>query len=144
MIVAGDQGGLRWREDGRGEQTQRGPDKNRLEPILAAHGLTHFFAALQIELAVDAVNLRFHGIDGDNQLRGDLSVRVPGHQQAKHPLLGLRETGRGTRRAAERFRIHPDEISSLPPGEAVLISKLPERSVRTVRVTPPQHDGPER
>ena len=37
-----------------------------------------------------------------------------------------------------------DEISSLPPGKAVLISKLPGRSVRTVRVTPLQHDGPER
>ena len=78
------------------------------------------------------------------QMAGTESVWEESIQTSRHPLLGLRETGRGTRRAAERFRIHPDEISSLPPGEAVLISKLPGRSVRTVRVTPPQHDGPER
>jgi hypothetical protein len=58
-------------------------------------------------------------------------------QTTRHPLLGLRESGRGTRRQAERFRVHPDEISSLPPGQALLITKLPGPSVRTVRVTPP-------
>jgi hypothetical protein len=70
-------------------------------------------------------------------------------QTTRHPLLGLRETGRATRREAERFRVHPDEISSLAPGQAVLITKLPGPSVRTVRVTPPlsrppRCDGPER
>jgi type IV secretory pathway TraG/TraD family ATPase VirD4 len=78
------------------------------------------------------------------QMAGTESVWEDSVQTTRHPLLGLRETARGTRRAAERFRVHPDEISSLPPGEAVLISKLPGRSVRTVRVSPPQRDGPER
>ena len=78
------------------------------------------------------------------QMAGTESVWEESIQTTRHPLLGLRETGRGTRRAGERFRVHPDEISSLPPGEAVLISKLPGRSVRTVRVAPPLREGPER
>jgi conjugal transfer pilus assembly protein TraD len=78
------------------------------------------------------------------QMTGTESVWEESVQTTRHPLLGLRETGRATRRPGERFRVHPDEISSLPPGEAVLISKLPGRSVRTVRVTPPQRGGPER
>jgi type IV secretory pathway TraG/TraD family ATPase VirD4 len=78
------------------------------------------------------------------QMAGTESVWEESVQTSRHPLLGLRETGRGTRRAGERFRVHPDEISSLPPGEAVLISKLPGRSVRTVRVSPPRREGPER
>jgi hypothetical protein len=65
-------------------------------------------------------------------------------QTSRHPLLGLRDTGRGTRRQAERLRVHPDEIASLPPGQALLISKLPGPTVRTVRVTPPRdRQGPE-
>jgi conjugal transfer pilus assembly protein TraD len=71
------------------------------------------------------------------QMAGTETVWEQSVQTSHHPLLGLRETGRATRRAAERFRVHPDEISSLPPGEAVLITKLPGRSVRTVRVAPP-------
>ena len=78
------------------------------------------------------------------QMAGTESVWEESVQTTRHPLLGLRETARGTRRAAERFRVHPDEISSLPPGEAVVISKLPNRSVRTVRVTPPSRGGAER
>jgi hypothetical protein len=78
------------------------------------------------------------------QIAGTESVWEESVQTIRHPLLGLRATGRGTRRAAERFRVHPDEISSLAPGEAVLISKLPGRSVRTVRVAPPPREGPER
>ena len=71
------------------------------------------------------------------QMTGMERVWEESVQTSRHPLLGLRETGRGTRRPAERFRIHPDEISSLAPGQAVLITKLPGASVRTVRVTPP-------
>jgi conjugal transfer pilus assembly protein TraD len=78
------------------------------------------------------------------QMAGTETVWEESVQTTRHPLLGLRETGRASRRQAERFRVHPDEISSLPPGEAVLISKLPGRTVRTVRVTPPRRDGPER
>jgi hypothetical protein len=78
------------------------------------------------------------------QMAGTETVWEDSVQTTRHPLLGLRETGRGTRRVAERFRVHPDEISSLPPGEAVLITKLPGRSVRTVRVSPPSaREGPE-
>ncbi len=44
---------------------------------------------------------------------------------------------RGTRREAERFVIHPNEIKTLRTGEAVLISKLRDGKARTVRVTAP-------
>ena len=71
------------------------------------------------------------------QMAGMETVWDESIQTNRHPLLGLRESGRGTRRQAERFRVHPDEISSLPPGQAVLITKLPGLSVHTVRVTPP-------
>jgi hypothetical protein len=37
----------------------------------------------------------------------------------------------------ERFVIHPNEIKSLPTGQAVVITKLPEARVRTVRIAPP-------
>jgi conjugal transfer pilus assembly protein TraD len=60
-------------------------------------------------------------------------------------LFGGHDTGRGTLRPKEEFRVHPDEIKSLRTGEAVLITKLPRARVRTVRVTPPRHErgGPE-
>jgi conjugal transfer pilus assembly protein TraD len=45
--------------------------------------------------------------------------------------------GRGTRREAERFVIHPNEIKTLRTGEAVLISKLRGGKARTLRVRPP-------
>jgi hypothetical protein len=61
---------------------------------------------------------------------------------------GSRLTGypsnRGTRREVERFVVDPNEIKSLPTGDAVLISKLRGGRARTVRVTPPrreQEDG---
>jgi hypothetical protein len=41
--------------------------------------------------------------------------------------------------------VHPNEIKSLRTGEAVLITKLPNARVRTVRVAPPrEHPGLER
>jgi type IV secretory pathway TraG/TraD family ATPase VirD4 len=57
-------------------------------------------------------------------------------QTASRPLLGRYDTGRGTRRLAERFIIDPNEIQSLRTGEAVVITKLPAASARVVRVTP--------
>jgi hypothetical protein len=45
---------------------------------------------------------------------------------------------RGTRREAERFVIHPNTIKTLPPGEAVLISKLRGGKARKIKVTPPE------
>jgi conjugal transfer pilus assembly protein TraD len=43
----------------------------------------------------------------------------------------------GTRREGEQFIVHPNEIKSLPTGEAVLISKLRGERARTIRVRPP-------
>ncbi len=61
-------------------------------------------------------------------------------------LFGGHDTGRGTLRPKEEFRVHPNEIKSLRTGEAVLITKLPRARVRTVRVTPPHRapGGPQR
>ncbi len=54
---------------------------------------------------------------------------------------GSRLTGypsnRGTRREVEQFVVHPNEIKSLPTGDAVLISRLRGGRARTVRVNPP-------
>ncbi len=63
---------------------------------------------------------------------------------ASHPLFGQYDTGQGTRRQAERFRVDPNEISSLATGEAVVITKLPRSRVRTVTVSPPTpgREGP--
>ncbi len=79
------------------------------------------------------------------QIAGSETVWEESRQMSNHPLFGARETGRGTRRRIERFRVHPDEIASLPPGHAVVISKVPNASVRTVRVAPPRSvsRGPE-
>jgi conjugal transfer pilus assembly protein TraD len=58
-------------------------------------------------------------------------------QQVGGGLLGPYGSGRGTRRRAERFVVHPNEIKSLRTGEAVLITKLPSARARTVKVAPP-------
>ena len=50
---------------------------------------------------------------------------------------------RGTRRQVERFVVHPNEIKSLPTGEAVLLTKTPEARSTRVRVIPPRRDEPE-
>ncbi len=68
------------------------------------------------------------------QMAGTETVWEHTRQTSAHPVFGDHDTGRGTRREAERFLIHPNEISSLPPGEAVLITKVPRAAVRTVRV----------
>jgi conjugal transfer pilus assembly protein TraD len=59
-------------------------------------------------------------------------------------LIGGYDTGRGTRRRVERFVVDPNEIQTLTAGQAVVISKVRGARPRTVRVTPPQRDGPER
>jgi hypothetical protein len=55
----------------------------------------------------------------------------------RRALLPDRETGRGTRREVERYRVEPDTIKTLAPGEAVVITKIPTSSVQKVRVRPP-------
>ncbi|HEY5318618.1 MAG TPA: TraM recognition domain-containing protein, partial [Solirubrobacteraceae bacterium] len=56
----------------------------------------------------------------------------------RRALLPDRDTGRGTRRQVERYRVEPDTIKTLPPGEAVVIAKIPTASVDRVRVRPPR------
>jgi conjugal transfer pilus assembly protein TraD len=59
------------------------------------------------------------------------------YQTGGHLVFGRHDTGRGTRREVERFIIDPNEIKSLPVGEAVVITKLPASRARTVRIAPP-------
>jgi hypothetical protein len=68
------------------------------------------------------------------QMAGTETAWEQTRQTTAHPVFGDYDTGRGTRRQAERFVVHPNEISSLPPGEAVLITKVPRTGVHTVRV----------
>ncbi len=56
----------------------------------------------------------------------------------RRALLPDRDTGRGTRRQVERYRVEPDTIKTLAPGEAVVITKIPTSSVEKVRVRPPR------
>jgi conjugal transfer pilus assembly protein TraD len=81
------------------------------------------------------------------QMGGTETVWEETRQTNAHPVFGGHDTGRGTRRQTERFVVHPNEISSLPPGEAVLITKVPQVGVHTVRVDPPRAPagrGPDR
>jgi type IV secretory pathway TraG/TraD family ATPase VirD4 len=47
------------------------------------------------------------------------------------------DTGRASRRQAERFVVHPNTIKTLPRGQAVVIAKIPRAGTRIVQVTPP-------
>ena len=70
------------------------------------------------------------------------------HEQPAGVLSGFgrgwRKTRGSTARLVDRPAIDPEQIRSLPTGRAVVITKTPEASARTVRVTPPSRDGPER
>jgi conjugal transfer pilus assembly protein TraD len=65
-------------------------------------------------------------------------------RQTGSGLFGGYDTGRGTRHRVDRFIVDPNEIQTLPRGQALVISKIRGARPRTVRVTPPQRDGPER
>src|SRR5258708_19268357 len=65
--------------------------KSRLEQVLAAYSLTGFFAARDAQLAINTLDLGFHGVVGDHHRLSDLRVRESSHQQAQHPLLLWRE-----------------------------------------------------
>ena len=56
----------------------------------------------------------------------------------RRALLPDRDTGRGTRRQVERYRVDPDTIKTLAPGEAVVVTKIPTSSVQKVKVRPPR------
>lgn len=51
------------------------------------------------------------------------------------------ETGLGTKREVEQFRIHPNTIKELPTGQAVLITRAPTTTARIIKVLPPSIDG---
>ncbi len=55
-------------------------------------------------------------------------------QLERHPLFGTRTTGRSVGRQVERLVVHPNVIKSLPTGQAVVITKVPETRVRLVQV----------
>jgi hypothetical protein len=59
----------------------------------------------------------------------------------RRALLPDRDTGRGTRRQVERYRVDPDTIKTLAPGEAVVVTKIPTSSVQKVKVRPPPERG---
>jgi hypothetical protein len=62
--------------------------------------------------------------------------------QVGNRLFAGYDTGRGTRRQAEQFIVHPNEIKNLTTGEAILIVKTPSRRVAIVRVSgPPSADA---
>jgi hypothetical protein len=56
----------------------------------------------------------------------------------RRALLPDRDTGRGTRRQVERYRVEPDTIKTLAPGEAIVVAKIPTSSVQKVKVRPPR------
>jgi conjugal transfer pilus assembly protein TraD len=76
------------------------------------------------------------------KLAGTETVWEYSHHVEHHPIFGDRETGRSTAREVERFLVHPNVIKSLPTGQAVVITKVPETSVRVVRVTRPSVSPP--
>ncbi len=70
------------------------------------------------------------------QLAGTIKVWEESRQIGGRLFGGL-DTGRGTRRQVEQFRVHPNQIKTLRTGDAVVITKLPRSQVHTVRVAPP-------
>jgi hypothetical protein len=62
----------------------------------------------------------------------------------RRALLPDRDTGRGSRRQVERYRVEPDTIKTLAPGEAVVITKIPTSTVQKVNVRPPLRPPPPR
>lgn len=70
---------------------------------------------------------------------GGLLAALAGQSQAG------RDTGLGSKREVEEFRIHPNTIKELNTGQAVLITKLPRSTTTIVHVTPTnQHGHPAR
>jgi len=73
----------------------------------------------------------------------ELAAQMAGTERVweeTRPLRASIFSGRadgGSRREAERFIIHPNEIKSLGAGEAVLISKLGDERPCTIRIVPP-------
>jgi hypothetical protein len=71
-------------------------------------------------------------------MAGTHTVWENSYQIGRGPLGGY-STSRGTRRQVERFVIHPNQIKTLPTGEAIVITKTPAADVQVVRVSPPRN-----
>ena len=48
-----------------------------------------------------------------------------------------KETGLGTKREVEQFRVHPNVIKELPTGHAILITRIPRTIARIIRINRP-------
>jgi type IV secretory pathway TraG/TraD family ATPase VirD4 len=73
------------------------------------------------------------------QTIAQLAGTVERWEESRHyagGLLGGYDTGRGTRRRVEQYRVHPNEVKELHTGEAVVIVKRPRTAVRRVRISP--------
>ena len=70
------------------------------------------------------------------QMAGTETVWEQTYQVGRGPL-GRHDTGRGTRRQVEQYVVHPNVIKTLQTGNAVVITKVPGATARTVRVNPP-------
>lgn len=62
-----------------------------LEQAQAARGFTRFPAALDAQLAENALHLRLDRINRDHQSCCNLWIRAASGKEAKHTLLGLRQ-----------------------------------------------------
>jgi conjugal transfer pilus assembly protein TraD len=71
------------------------------------------------------------------QMAGTMKVWEETHQIGGR-LLGRYDTGRGTRRQVEQFVVDPNLIKGLRTGDAVVITKQPTATARTVHVGPPR------
>jgi conjugal transfer pilus assembly protein TraD len=71
------------------------------------------------------------------QIAGTVKVWEETHQIGGR-LLGRYDTGRGTRRQVDQFVVDPNLIKGLPTGDAVVITKQPRATARTVRVGSPR------
>jgi conjugal transfer pilus assembly protein TraD len=74
------------------------------------------------------------------QIAGTVKVWEETHQIGGR-LLGRYDTGRGTRRQVDQFVVDPNLIKRLPTGDAVVITKQPTATARTVRVGPPRRSA---
>lgn len=79
------------------------------------------------------------------QMAGTQRVWESSYQLGHGTPFGRRGEDRESRRQVEQFIVHPNTIKTLRTGQAVVISKHPEATARTIRVTPPRAErgGPE-
>src|SRR4051812_38789455 len=76
-----------------------------------AHEAAELSARTDVQLAVDARQVRLDGLGADEQLRGDLAIGHPLGRQLGDPVLR-----RGQVRAVAQPRAHPAELGARPLG----------------------------